>query len=253
MWKHLNRQTLLKNALPARILLVLIAFVLMVASSCLIMFRTLNTKLRNNAEYIMKDTASFISHVLIEPESTLNFLADHVEGLYNRGEGYDTIKAYMTECSSQDFKDRTGILSYYSFFGYFDHGGGFFDGAGWIPTDGDGYDPRERLWYKAAMAAEEGGVAITSPYIDADSGELVVAYALRIFDDLGNPLGIVCIDVKIDYIKYLVINKTITPNSYGFMVDNENNVIIHPHEGIQGEVLGEYNNEMRQFADAITQ
>ena len=251
MQKHNKRQTLLKNTLAARILLVLIAFILMVISSCVIMYRTLNTKLRNNAEYIMSETAVYLSHVLLEPESTLNFIVDHIEGLYSRGEGYDVIKAYMTESSSQAFKDRTGILSYYSVFGFFDHGGGFFDGGGWQPSEGDGYDPKERLWYIAAMAAE-GEVALTSPYIDADSAELVIAYARRIFDGSGNPVGIVCIDVKIDYIKNLVINKMITPNSYGFMVDDHLNVIIHPNNEIQGELLGDYNNEMRQFADVIS-
>ena len=125
-----SRQALLKNTLTARLLLVLAAFLLLVASSCFIMFRTLNTKLLNNAEDIMGDTAVFISHLLIEPESTLNFIAGNIEGMYNRGEGYDAIKAYMTECSSQEFKNRARILSYYSVFGFFNDGGGFYDGGG---------------------------------------------------------------------------------------------------------------------------
>ena len=252
MQKRFTRQSPVKNTLPVKLLLVLTAFILMVASSCFIMFRTLNTKLLNTAEDIMVDTVVFISHLLIEPESTLNFIAGNIEGMHNRGEGYDAIKAYMTECSSQEFKDRARILSYYSVFGFFDESGGFFDGGGWSPTDGDGYDPKERFWYTAAMVAEDK-VAITSPYIDADSQELVIAYARRLFDSTGSPIGIICIDVKIEYIRDLVIATRITPNSYGFMVDDNNNVIIHPNNEIQGEVLGDYNNEMRRFADAISQ
>ncbi|MCL2079517.1 MAG: ATP-binding protein [Oscillospiraceae bacterium] len=241
-----------KNTLPARLLLVLVAFILMVASSCFVMFRTLNTKLLGTAKDIINDTAVFVSHLLIEPESTLNFIIGNIEGMHNREEGYDAIKAYMTECSSQDFKNRARILSYYSVFGCFDESDEFFDGGGWVPPDDGSYNHKERLWYKAAMAAGDE-TAITSPYIDADSQELVIAYARRIFDNAGNPIGIICIDVKIDYVRDLVVNKRITPGSYGFMIDDNLSVIIHPYDEIQGETLGDFNSEMKQFAEPISQ
>ncbi|MCL2029021.1 MAG: ATP-binding protein [Deltaproteobacteria bacterium] len=212
------------------------------------MSRTLNTKLLRNAEETMNITKAFISHVLIEPEASLNFIAANIEGLYNRGEGFDAIKAYMAECSTPKFKENTRIFSYSSMFGYFDVIEEFYDGGGWRPTEG--YLPKERLWYKAAMAAN-GKVGITSPYIDADTLKPVIAYARRIYDEAGNHIGVVCVDVHIDYFRRLIIDKSITPGSYGFVVDEDLKVIIHPNHEIQGEILGEYNPAMRQFAGAM--
>ncbi|MDR3019925.1 MAG: response regulator [Treponema sp.] len=125
----------------------------------------------------------------------------------------------------------------------------FFDGGGWQATDD--YNPKERFWYKAAVAAD-GKVAITAPYVDMDSQNHVIAYARRIFDETGNLIGVICIDVKIDYVRALVVNKHITPGSYGFMVDENLNVVIHPDNEIQGELLGDSNHDMRHLSDAIS-
>ena len=239
---------MIKNSFLTRLLIVLMAYVLMVSASCFVMFRTLNAKLLQNANEMMNDTSIFLSHLLNEPEVILNFIADNIEGMYQRGEELDLIKNYMTECSSERFKERAKVVSYYSVFGYFDKTDEFFDGGGWQATED--YDPKIRLWYIAAMSTENE-VAITTPYIDADSQVLVIAYTRRIFDADGSPIGIICIDVKFEYLQDLVINQRITPESYGYMVDENLYVIIHPYEGIQGEILGDYNPDMKQFGEVI--
>ncbi|MCL2053855.1 MAG: ATP-binding protein [Oscillospiraceae bacterium] len=239
---------LLKNSLSARLLLVLVAFFLMVASSCLIMFRALNTKLLDSSNYIMNNTQVLISYILTEPEATLNFIAGNIKGIYRRGDGIEAVKAYMTEYSSPEFKERARTDSYSSVFGYFYDSEEFFDGGGWQETDD--FTAQERPWYKAAVNAGDK-IAITSPYLGAKSEELEISYSQQIFDDNGNPIGIVSINFKVDFIRDIVINKQITPSSYGFMADENLRVIIHPNLEIQGEVLGDFNYQMKQFTQDI--
>jgi signal transduction histidine kinase/CheY-like chemotaxis protein len=247
--KYFLKHKLFTSSLLARLLLVLMAFVLMVSSSCFIMFRTLNSKHMQNVDEIMNSTASFISHLLTEPEATLNFIASNIEEMYGRGEGADAIKAYMTECSTPEFRERTRTLSFNSVYGYFYATDDFFDGAGWLPEED--YNPRERPWYKAAIV-NDGNVAITSPYIATDTQVLEVAYARLIFDAAGNPAGVICINYQIGHLRDFIINKSITPNGYGFMMDEVLNVIIHPNDEFQGTAFGEINPYMTQFHDLIS-
>ncbi|MDR3000194.1 MAG: response regulator [Fibromonadaceae bacterium] len=237
-----------KDTLPASSLFVLLAFLLMIISSCFFMFRILNSKLLQNADEIMDDTKQLISHFLTEPEISLNFIASSIEGMHARGESLEAIKAYMTEYSPPDFLKKARNISFRSVYGYFYETGEFYDGVGWQPPEE--YNPLERPWYKAALAAN-GNVAITSPYTATDTKALETAYARLIFNAAGAPIGIICINFQVDYLKGLVVNKHITPGSYGFMLDENRNVIIHPNLEVQGEIWGASNPHMMRFTNAI--
>ena len=249
MKRYFTQQTLLKKSLIVRLLLVLMAFVLMVTSSCFIMFRTLNAKNLSNTNELINVTASFVSQILNEPKIVLNFIANNIEEMYIRGESLDTIRAYMTECSTLSFRENISVLNYNSVYGYFFNTSEFHDGAGWQPSEE--YNPRTRPWFSAALAAD-GQVAITSPYIATDTQVLEIAYARLIFDGAGNPAGIICINYQIAHLSDLVVNKRVTPNGYGFMLDENLRVIIHPNDAIQGEALSEGNPNMSQFYGVIS-
>ncbi|MDR2589706.1 MAG: response regulator [Oscillospiraceae bacterium] len=249
MQKKFQLRKLIINSLLARSLLVLVAFILMVASSCFIMFRTLNAKHLQNADEIMNSTAAYVSRVLTEPETTLNFIAGNIEDIYRRGEGMDAIRAYMMEVSTIEFRERTRTLSYRSVYGYFYNTSEFIDGVGWEPDEN--YTPSTRPWYIAATAAN-GNVAITSPYIATDTRVMEIAYARQIFDTDGTPAGVIGINYQVGDLRELIINKKITPSSYGFMLDENLNVIIHPNEEFQGVPFSQINPFMTPFHDLIS-
>jgi signal transduction histidine kinase/CheY-like chemotaxis protein len=206
----------------------------------------------------MDITASYVSHLLTEPETTLNFIASNIEEMLKRGESFDVLKSYMTEASTQGFRNTKRALSYRSVYGYFyitDEETGaekivFHDGAGWIPESD--YDPVQRPWYTAAYNAN-GDVGITSPYIATDTKVMEIAYARLIFDENGNPAGVICINFQIGHLRDLIINKRVTPTSYGFLVDENMVMIIHPSETLQGDRFGESNSEMKEFTNEIEQ
>jgi sigma-B regulation protein RsbU (phosphoserine phosphatase) len=64
--------------------------------------------------------------------------------------------------------------------------GGTFPGHGGMP---DGYDPREREWYKLALKSD-GEIMHTSPEVDASTLRVVIASVAPVYDFDGTLLGV---------------------------------------------------------------
>lgn len=94
--------------------------------------------------------------------------------------------------------------------------------SGWTPDSS--YDPRARPWYKTAVT--KGGTVITEPYVDAETGKLVVTIATPVIKD-NQLMGVVGSDVTIESIVATVKSIKTTPDSYAFLsVDGK--IIAHP-------------------------
>ncbi|EJO5348402.1 methyl-accepting chemotaxis protein [Clostridium botulinum] len=104
----------------------------------------------------------------------------------------------------------------------------FISGNGWIPTKD--YDCRQRDWYKEAV--EKKRIIYSSPYIDKKFNSMVITVAKPIKKD-GKIIGVVGMDVVVDYLKTLVKKATPVKNSYGFLLDGNNNFIVHPNKEFQ--------------------
>jgi methyl-accepting chemotaxis protein len=94
--------------------------------------------------------------------------------------------------------------------------------TGWVPDAS--YDPRARPWYKAAVA--KGAPTITEPYVDAETGQLVVTIATPVIRN-SQVIGVIGGDVKLDSIVNTVKSIKTTPDSYAFLsIDGK--IIAHP-------------------------
>ncbi|WP_176460850.1 methyl-accepting chemotaxis protein [Janthinobacterium sp. PC23-8] len=89
------------------------------------------------------------------------------------------------------------------------------------------YDPTARPWYKQALAT--GGPIITTPYIGASTGKLVVTFAEPL-GEKGNPAGVLAADVMMDVVVKNVASIKPTPASYAFLVDGGGKIIAHPDD-----------------------
>ena len=92
------------------------------------------------------------------------------------------------------------------------------------PTDlPAGYDPRQRPWYKDAMAA--GKLAITAPYADITTGQLIITIAEPF--SRGNTDGVIAGDVSIDGLVKDVLAMN-SEGTYAILVDSNGTIIAHP-------------------------
>ncbi|MBC2569918.1 methyl-accepting chemotaxis protein, partial [Clostridium saccharobutylicum] len=96
----------------------------------------------------------------------------------------------------------------------------------------DGFDPRERTWYKQALD-NKGKVIITLPFKDAQTGKNVVSVARTVERD-GKVIGVCAMNVSLETLTEKISSKKIGDSGYAFVSDLEGNIIAHP----QKELLG---------------
>lgn len=95
---------------------------------------------------------------------------------------------------------------------------------GWEPPAD--FDPRTRPWYQAAVNAED--TIVTAPYVDAQSGDLVVTFA-RPFYQNNQLQAVVGADININNMVSIVDEISPTPSSFGFLVTGDGTLVAHPN------------------------
>ncbi|PEA52555.1 chemotaxis protein [Bacillus pseudomycoides] len=88
-----------------------------------------------------------------------------------------------------------------------------------------GYNPKERPWYIDAMK-QNGGVAISTPYKDKTTGDIVVTISKKLDDGSG----VIGIDLKLESLLKTTKMINIGKKGYAFILDQSQNVIAHPQE-----------------------
>jgi methyl-accepting chemotaxis protein len=89
----------------------------------------------------------------------------------------------------------------------------------------EGYDPRQRPWYKDAIAVKAS--TLTEPYTDASTGGLIVTVATPIFNG-DKEIGVVGGDLDIGTLSEIVNRLDMGGIGYGFLVNGEGTVLVHP-------------------------
>jgi methyl-accepting chemotaxis protein len=95
------------------------------------------------------------------------------------------------------------------------------DGAEKLPKE---YDPRKRPWYQMAKQAK-GKAAITNPYLDLVTGEVVVSIVQMTKDGSG----VVGLDLNLKKLGETVKTVKIGQNGYAFIIDKMKRVVVHPY------------------------
>ncbi|GAB1482348.1 hypothetical protein MASR2M78_11630 [Treponema sp.] len=80
------------------------------------------------------------------------------------------------------------------------------------------YDQTSRAWYKAAVDSQD--IILTSPYIDASTGKLVISLALRVEKD-GKLLGVSGMDIEATKISEITASKKLSAQGITYLVDAE--------------------------------
>lgn len=87
----------------------------------------------------------------------------------------------------------------------------------------DGYDPRERPWYKDSMAMSEK-TQISEPYIDAFTGGVIVTITHTLVDGSG----VFGMDLSLEALSKLTDGIKIGSQGYPIVLSAEGNYLVHP-------------------------
>ena len=231
------KKTAVSHSVFSQLLFVWLAFFLMAFISYLFVKDIVHGYLTKEAKNALSYTQSKIATDLLGVETSLQNISQSIRNMILRGNSASSVQEYMAEMTEYLTSNDTQVSGFNGIYGVFDvFGDIYLDGTGWMPPED--YVPKERPWYKVAVAAG-GSVAATIPYVDAHTGEIVISYSERIFDKKGNPLGVVCIDLLLDRIVKYVIGTRLADGGYGILLNEKLELIATPIKEIMGRPLAE--------------
>lgn len=109
----------------------------------------------------------------------------------------------------------------------------------WTPPSD--FDPRERDWYQRAV--QEKDTIVTAPYVDAQTGDLVVTFAHPYYQD-SRLIGVVGADVTVTDVIDIVGSIAPTPSSFAFLTTADGTLIAHPDSDLTLEPVSQLNPQL---------
>lgn len=103
-----------------------------------------------------------------------------------------------------------------------------------------GFDSTERPWYIAARQ-NRPSVSTGVPYLEANSGEWVIAPSKVLLDDQGSVAGVIAIDFSIESIVGMLQQEQSFDSQRSYVMDQAGKIIIHSDQSL----IGTYKTEIR--------
>ncbi|MCL2196019.1 MAG: ATP-binding protein [Treponema sp.] len=210
-------------------------------------------------EYIVNRTDNIVNFErmkieadLTEPSTALGIFSESVRNMMINGDEYARLARFF-DVQSEYLKNKSenGFFGYNGFYGYFEsikNNPPFICGTQWhVPA---GYNISERPWYKAALESN-GDIRESYPYTDGATGQIIITFVRTVYDDYGNMLGIVCLDVYIDDIINYIIETALAQNGYGVLFSQELTILAHPYEPYIGKKIGDPELTFNQFENEL--
>ena len=184
----------------------------------------------SNSNAVMEDriltVSAMINNHLNTAENVLHVAGDSVHHMLISGTTSARIHEFLvdetTNVSEQFNENYTGIYGFIM--------SKYIDGLNWEPPEG--YDPKTRDWFIEAMAAD-GDVVFTQPYIDAQTGNMIISVCRM----LPDRQSVIALDVQLQGIQSMMSELTINGKGYGFVVDDNGMIIAHRDESKKGTNL----------------
>ncbi|MCL2126630.1 MAG: ATP-binding protein [Treponema sp.] len=217
--------------LYVKLLFVALAFLLMIVSSSYYVNNMLRKHLRRDAIDMLNQTKLKIEAEFIEPYTAMAAISEIIRSMILHGDDADKVLSMMKDLGGELGKRPDGF-AYNGLYGYFDvFGGIYLTSSDWnMPED---YDPSVRPWFDSAVESGDT-IAVTPIYDNLRMHEPIVTYVRRIYDDGGNPLAIVCLNMSLDRIKRYIKDMHLTGESYGILVNDRMDIVYHPDPQLVG-------------------
>ena len=167
-----------------------------------------------NQRQILKDVKSTLDTFFDNNYQTIEKIAKNLDHLDSNHSGID-----ITLSQGKAMANKEIALVYAGF-----EDGAMFRSNGKNQTPKDGYDPRQRGWYK--LAQQKRAVTFSDPYMAASLGEMVISFVSSIRG------GVAATDVSIAELSKEITKNSKTDYSYVFVMDKDGTIIIHPDKDL---------------------
>ena len=96
-------------------------------------------------------------------------------------------------------------------------------------TSGEDWDITSRGWYRCIT---EKQTILTEPYIDSSTGKMVLSAASPVYDEDGNVLGAVGMDISLEHITEIMSEYKIGRHGYILLLSENGTLLYHPQTDI---------------------
>jgi len=228
----------LKRLLFSQVVFTALAFVLMVILSYIFTSNIVYSSLTRYTESVFLYAQAQVEYDLLESENALGGFGRASRSMILNGSDINDLKAltydmadyfHSTKTTSANLEDIVEDLFIY--IEAFPGEPVVISGLGWVFPEN--HDPTQRLWYQAAVAAD-GKIATTMPFVSLRSGETVITFTQCIFDDDGNRLGIVGMNIQISEIGNNIVNIALDRDGYGMLFSPDLTIVAHANPDFIG-------------------
>lgn len=154
----------------------------------------------------LNSQATMIENYINNGRDILWVTADTVNYMLESNMSEEEILHYLeketTKVENEVDSNFTGIYGYIN--------GEYIDGSGWIPPEG--YEPKERVWYEAAVAAS-GKATIVAPYLDAETNTIMISVS----ELLSDGESVLSLDIALNEVQSITKSMTMNDKGYGFI------------------------------------
>ena len=213
--------------------IVIIFFVSMIVIYNTRLYNSEKEKVLEKGELSVTRSAEKFEECLSEGKDAVSLIAHDFEKKVQRWRSQDkltdeNIKEYLvtkTETVHDSLiKDTTG------FYAVFD--GQYYEGGDWVPDED--YDPTQRPWYQE-IAANEGEITIVDPYLDLDTGDMILTIGRML--NTGDK-DVLALDITMDEIQKIAEDDGSDEEKVLEMVlDKTGGVVAHTSKSMIGKEL----------------
>lgn len=211
------------NSSKAGIKFFIFTIIITLTSLCFISFYTFSSFYElakidavSIGEKAIYESSEKLNNFLLQGRNVLTVTAETVEYMMKKGSSISEIEDYLKNESKNYSKKIT--KSFTGIYGYID--GNYVDGDGWRPEKG--YDPKTRDWFRGAWWTL-GKTTIIPPYIDAQTGKVIISVSKMLYD-----WSVLAMDIQLDDLENFI--KTIDFDGYGFIADRSGLIVAHTDE-----------------------
>ncbi|WP_461251796.1 cache domain-containing protein, partial [Treponema sp. R8-4-B8] len=96
--------------------------------------------------------------------------------------------------------------------------------GGWIPDDN--WDNTQRSWFTDAKKAQ-GKIAFSEPYVDSDTGDVIITLSMTVFDGEKTDIGVAADDVAVNVMKEMISAMRSFPGQEMYIINADGLFITH--------------------------
>ena len=231
----------LTRANYAQVLFVCAAFLFMAAAGGISVGRVIMKASSTTVTVAFNEAEKTMRAYLREPKIAFDNIYTTLQGMLDRGESQEAVQNYLRRTTSLLKEQADGLTGFKSVYGYV-RGEFFYDAAAGL---GDDFIPQERPWYQLAERSEHADY--TDPYIDADTGGLILSLTRK----LGGNYGILALDIDFSWLMEYAESLRFTDGGYGLIINQSLHTIVHPQERYRDMPLKELGADYAKISDIL--